>query len=318
MNREIPIICNPVAGGFSKPILEKTLQSLRKRGFSPQVNYTERRGDGERIARAIAAKLSASGGNAVPVIAAGGDGTYNEVAQGLAYTSVPMAILPLGTTSVLAREIGIGTDVEKAIDLAVSGLSRTVHMGRLTDGSGTSRYFLLMAGIGFDGEAVARVGSTAKRRLGKLAYVLSGLRTLAGYRPGLLDIRASGVQSIPGKGKVASLPEGGQESLVLGGYAVIAGKSGYYGGDFRITPDAALGDPGLYVFITQSGGRIALLRYASAIVLGKHLMLRDIRYFRAERLSVSGTAAVQVDGDPAGATPVHIDVAPGALRLACW
>ncbi|MCK7504820.1 MAG: acylglycerol kinase family protein [Desulfobacterales bacterium] len=132
------------------------------------------------------------------MIAAGGDGTYNEVAQWLAHTSVPMAILPLGTTSVLAREIGIGTDIEKAIDLAVRRLSRTVHMGRLTDG----RDIAVLPPDGW--YRLRRRGCRPREVPRKGVWEKVGLRAERiqdphGYRPGLSRYVRRGCRAFQGR-----------------------------------------------------------------------------------------------------------------------
>jgi YegS/Rv2252/BmrU family lipid kinase len=228
------------------------------------------------------------------VIAAGGDGTYNEVANGLVHSNIPMAILPLGTTSVLAKELKIPSTIERALNIALDGKVQTIHLGRITTASLT-RHFLLMAGIGFDGETVCGVNPWIKKIAGKGAYILSGIKTILRYNPSPITLKYDSEQQ--------------------SGYNVIIGKASCYGGDFKITPDAKLTEPSFYVFLMHQKGRLNLIRYISGIIKGGHLKLKDISYFRASEIEIQGNAHIQIDGDYLGTTPAKIDVAPDALQL---
>ncbi len=186
-------------------------------------------------------------------MAAGGDGTINEVINGMAGSDVPLAILPLGTTNVLAKELGIPEDLKGAMDTAVSRKPRTVSLGRIelnpeTD-SAFSRYFCLMAGIGFDGEAVHGMNKAVKKRSGKAAYIFSGLKNLLRYSPNQLFYNIDGKEYT--------------------GFSSITGKASKYGGNFKITPDADLSDPFLYTCIFQGNRRRDLLRYVFKVITGR-------------------------------------------------
>ena len=108
----------------------------------------------------------------------GGDGTVNEVVQGLAYSNVPLGVLPGGTANVLAMELGLGSRPEAAARLSAAFEPRPVALGRIT-GSFGSRYFLLMAGAGLDATIVYEVSAGLKNAVGKLAYWAAGLSRLA-------------------------------------------------------------------------------------------------------------------------------------------
>ena len=324
--KEVVLIGNPVAGGGVHKKIETAARLIRDKGFDVRVLLTSARGDAEAFAREIAANpLKAL------VIAAGGDGTYNEVANGLIYSDVPMAILPLGTTSVLAHELHIPQDVGKAVEVALKGNVKSVHMGKITlkdrQASGVkrqaltdkdnnsldasrptldasrslvSRYFLLMAGIGFDAETVSGISGRMKKHTGKAAYVLSGVKTIVKYNPSPLTITARG----QAPSRIAVL-----------GYTAVISKAACYAGDFRIAPDARLTDPSFYVFVGHKKSRSALLRYVAGVIKGFHLGFKDISYFRAVEIEVEGAARVQIDGDYFGTTPAKIEIAGDALRL---
>jgi YegS/Rv2252/BmrU family lipid kinase len=325
--RDIILIANPVAGRKASAKIEKAVGILEKRHCNVEVLLTSKRGDAEAYARDVLARhrfwhydTDLLHAHLPLVIVAGGDGTYNEVANGLVHTRIPMAILPLGTTSVLAEELKIPHNIEKALDIALSGSIQTVHLGRITflsqgaedmapDAAKTTRHFLLMAGIGFDGEAVRDINEQLKQHTGKGAYVVSGIAGLLQYQPQPIEITAHNVQVITRQ----DIGHGGE--LRLTGYVAIVGKAACYGGKFKITPDARLSAPYLHAFVTHSKGRLDLLRYVGGIVTGTHLNYRDVSYFRTNRVEINGHAHIQIDGDYAGTTPATINVVPDALRL---
>src|ERR1700690_637972 len=160
MSKRIIIIGNPIAGGGAGEKILRASSILKASGIDAELKFTARKGDAEYFARE-ASRLADT-----IVIAAGGDGTYNEVANGLVYSDTPLAILPLGTTSVLARELGIPLNMDKALEMPLRARVETAHMGKITLNPAqliaamerreiaTTRHFLLMAGIGYDADAV--------------------------------------------------------------------------------------------------------------------------------------------------------------------
>ncbi len=314
MAEKIILIGNPIAGGGAGSKIKKASDLLVKKGYDTRLMFTGKKGDAEAFARGITAQPVRL------VIAAGGDGTYNEVANGLVRSNIPMAILPLGTSSVLARELHIPLTVKKALEIALSGNVRTVHLGKITFISHSSspaahknngniskdtvtRYFLLMTGIGFDAEAVFGVNEMIKKFTGKVAYFLSGLKVLAHYDPGLITLSIKHDSSDAGPTREISA------------YAVIIGKASRYGGTFRATPDARLSEPYFYVFATHKNNRSALFRYVTGVMSGKHIAFSDISYLKAAEIVVGGEAPVQIDGDYEGTTPAKIEIEKDALSL---
>lgn len=314
--KKIILIGNPIAGGGALKKIIKAKKILDKKGLDVKLMLTSKKGDAEEFARQINLEqksiealgqkkisdsnaLSASINSSLLVIAAGGDGTYNEVANGLIYSEIPMAILPLGTTSVLAKELKIPNNISRALDIALKGDIHRVHLGRITctyHSSLITRHFLLMAGIGFDAEAVIKVNDRIKKISGKLAYILSGLKILFSYNPSPTLIKYN--------------------SNEKSGYSVIVGKASCYGGNFKITPDARLIDPRFYIFITHKKEKIELLKLALSIILKRDLRFRrDISYSEAKEIYIEGKAPIQIDGDFVGWTPAKINIVKDALRL---
>ena len=292
MKSSIILICNPAAKSMSEAKIERARRLLEQKDYRVELLLTKQRGEAEQLAK-DATKRAPS-----VIIAAGGDGTFNEVANGMAGSDIPMAILPLGTTNVLAKELGIPDTVEGALEVALNNTPKSVSLGRIAivrDSSPVSRYFILMAGIGFDGEAVFGINETFKKISGKGAYLYSGVKTLLRFAPDKLAV------TVDGKTYPAS--------------SVIVGNASKYGGNFRVTPDARLIDPILHVCLFKGRKRIDTLRYIFGIVTGNHLKFADVEYLKARQIAIKGRAHIQIDGDYFGITPAEISIVPNALRL---
>lgn len=288
----IDIINNPTARRSSIDKVRRAAAYLQKKGFETKLLFTERRGHAEELAREAAAKKPHL------IIAAGGDGTINEVINGMVMSETPLAILPLGTTNVLARELLIPDSVEGAMDRALAGQIRTASLGRIeafSEHGPVVRHFCLMAGVGFDAKAVHDVNSTLKKVSGAGAYILSGVNNLIHYSPSELIFTVDGKQHT--------------------GYAAIIGKASRYGGNFKITPDADIFDPHVYICIFKGSRRADLLRYAAGVLRGTHLSQKDVLYLKASQISIIGNAHIQIDGDYLGTTPATITIVQDALRI---
>lgn len=285
-NRHIIVIANPTAGRQGPQRIEQAVAALRRRGARVDLWYTSKRGDGQELCGTAIAQ------NPAALVAAGGDGTINEVINGLAGSSIPLGILPLGTANVFAQEIGLGNDMQKAIATIVEGRGERVHLGRAGE-----RYFLLMAGVGFDAQVVYELDLGLKKMLGKLAYVLTGLKVLLASPSQQLEIIADGE--------------------TLHGYGIIIGKARHYGGKFQATPLAGLHLPELDLCIFQRRGPLPLLRYATGIARGRHLELPDVLYRKAQQVSLrcAKPLPVQADGDLIGRLPMDFSVARDALTI---
>jgi len=293
MRSSIILIGNPAARGASLKKFESASVFLQDKGFATKILLTEKSNDATRLAEEAVRE------NPYAIIAAGGDGTINEVINGMVKSDVPLAILPLGTTNVLAKELGIPEYFNGAMETAVSRKPRTVSLGRIELNPGTdsaySRYFCLMAGIGFDGKAVHDINPAVKKKSGKAAYIFSGIKNLLHYSPNQLFYNIDGKE--------------------YEGFSSVTGKAGKYGGNFKITPDADLSNPELYTCIFQGNKRSDLLRYVFKIMTGRLFDERDIVYLKSATVEVLGTAHIQIDGDYLGVTPAKITVEKDALQI---
>lgn len=283
---KIKLIANPVAGGDARSKIDRAVAWLQGAGATVDLFLTEKRGD------AMQAAQDAKCADYDRIVAAGGDGTLNEVINGLVPSAIPLAFIPFGTTNVFALEVGIPFDVEQACAVALSGQPRPVCLGL----AGDTR-FLLMAGIGFDAEVVAGVSLPLKRRIGKLAYLVSSLRVL--------------LRSVPDTVEVVD-----EQGRCYQGCSAIIGNGRYYGGRFSITPQASLQDDTLEVCLFRRRGRIGFLCSMIKAALGRPLAESEAWRFKGRKLTVSGSrAAVQLDGDYQGRLPETFCAVFGELTL---
>ena len=292
MRSLIIIIANPASRTFSLQKVRQAANFLNLKGFQTKLLFTDHQDHACELAREALAE------EPHVIVAAGGDGTINEVINGMAGSTIPLGILPLGTTNVLAKEASIPASVPEALEKLVSGTPTAVSLGKINaplHETWRSRYFCLMAGIGFDAKAVSDVKRSIKKLSGEGAYILSGMRNLITYRPEKLFFTVDGT--------------------VHAGYAAIIGKASRYGGDFKVTPDVHISDPFFCLCILTGNSRIDLLRFAMGVIRGTHLSNPQIRYLRATEISVQGSAHVQLDGDYFGMTPAAFTIEKNALRL---
>ncbi|CAO3351370.1 diacylglycerol/lipid kinase family protein [Azospirillum melinis] len=295
--RRLLVIHNPTAGGRRARRLRAVVTRLEARGIGVTVRPTGRRGDAEAFARAAdPAEVDA-------VVAAGGDGTINEVINGLAAHAeagrpLPLGIVPMGTANVLAAELGLAMDADR-IAAAIAGGKRTMIWPAQANG----RVFSLMAGVGLDARVVERVDPRVKRLIGKGAYVAETLVQLA-TRP---DHRYR-----------VTLDDGEAQELA----SVIVAKGHFYGGRFICAPDARLTEAELHVCLFPCGGRLNALRYVWGVTAGRLARFPDYRVVTARRVRIEGPAgdglfadAVQGDGDVLARLPVEITLAGWRLPV---
>ena len=169
----IDVIYNPVAGPTVVNRIDRVRSYLSARGLPFRIRETAAPGDAVVMAR------EASLEGAEVVVAVGGDGTMNEVADGLAGSATRLAFVPHGTGNVFAREFSLPESVEGCLDLLSSGKTISVRMAKAND-----RRFVLLASAGFDAEVVERMNSRQKNLLGIAAYVLAGAIVTRGRKYG--------------------------------------------------------------------------------------------------------------------------------------
>ena len=281
------IIYNPTAGNRRVYRLWRVLDILTANGVRLEVLRTERAGDAQRLARAAAE------GGAGLVVAAGGDGTIAEVANGLLGTSARLGVIPLGTANVLAHEYALPFTPRAVAAALAFGRTRLLWPGlaegggplALPDAAAPARLFVQMLGVGFDADVVRRLPLGLKKVLGRGAYVWQTLRELARYDFPLVRLRLDGVE--------------------MQAVSAIVTKGRLYGGRYLLAPEADPGAQGFSVVLFEQAGWWAALCGAIALPLGRLGARAGVRRVRARQIEFLGEAPMpaQTDGDPAGRAP---------------
>lgn len=288
------VIFNPAAKGDKARHFLDRLKSARD-----GVEFVPTKGPGD--ATKLAAEMVARGHETI--VAAGGDGTVNEVANGLlraGNSRVRLGVLPLGTVNVFAKELGIPTSIDGAWTVLERGRERRLDAGwveHAVEGVLQRRYFVQLAGAGLDARAVELVTWENKKRYGALAYVMAGWRAL-GEELAQIRVESDGQQ-------------------VEGAELVLVGNGKFYGGRWRVFPDAAMDDGLLEVTVFRRLSRFWLPLYGLAALTGGWGIAPGVRRFRARELSLSnvGNAAFELEGDWAGTLPIRIGIEPKAIRV---
>jgi len=234
------------------------------------------------------------------IIAAGGDGTINEIANGMIASNslVPLAILPAGTASVLAMEMRMGKDIVAAARQLPSMVPRRIAVGRFTPGQGKQRHFLLMAGAGLDASVASRVQPDVKRRFGKFAYWLAGF-SAAGEALPQMEVEIEGQRHITGFALVARVRN--------------------YGGDLELARRVTLLEDTFETVLFEGKSTWPFTKYLTGAVLGKMDSMKGVTVARCSELTLrplsAEPVAVQLDGEIVGHLPARIDIVPNALTL---
>jgi len=231
------------------------------------------------------------------VIAAGGDGTINEVMNGLVNSPVALGVVPFGTANVLACELRLGNDPVAVAERLPELRSRRIAVGRLTT-AGASRHFLLMAGAGLDAAIVSRVKPKAKDRFGKLAYWWAGLSTFGEKLPPM-EACADGRKFTTG--------------------FALAARVRNYGGDLEIASRASLESDQFELVTFEGGSTWPYPLYLSGALVGKAASLPGVHSMLTRRVELAPcnghSIETHVDGEPAGPLPATLEVVPSSLTL---
>lgn len=290
------IILNPAAKSEKAVRLRERIVEAAPEA---EIRLSSMPSDGERLAREAVLEGFTS------IVAAGGDGTINEVVNGIMQadiSGVRFGVLPVGTMNVFAVELGIPLNSpEAAWEVIRSGHVRRVDLPLCTTPSG-ERSFVQLAGAGLDAEVVRRTTRESKRAFGPLSYLIS-LAQVAGRRPPKIRIR----------------PTGGPERS---GSFVLLGNGRFYGGPFRFFRDGSPTDGLLDVLVFQNQSPWDLLRYMHAVMTGQQGALTDAEYFQTPSLDLlSGDdgegeeVPYELDGEMAGFLPATFSVRREALSV---
>jgi len=280
------LIGNPRAGrGRGAVAMREAASALALRAIEPVLLPTEHAGHAVDLAgAAAAAKL---------LLVVGGDGTVRDVVQGLGRGSAPLALLPGGTGNDLARCLGIPRDIERAVEIALTGRERGLDVWMWNRSA-----FVNVAGGGRDAARAAVVNRRFRRLHGMLAYLCAFFLTLPGFRP--LELRLA-------------WPQGGWAGrLWLAAFA----NGVCYGGGMRIAPDAVPDDGLLDLVVVEDVPKLELLRQLPGIFRGAHVRHPRVKSFRVETVRIDGAVLdATIDGELIDATPAVLARRPHGVRL---
>lgn len=292
---EIVVIVNPAAAGGKTMKTLTRIHGLLKRIDRPYAIYvTKGRGD------AIQATKSFADNGAQRILAVGGDGTLNEVTNGIyqAGGTATLGLVPVGHGSDFARTIGSVGSVEQAVLRACEGEAQPIDLGLVRYADGTERAFINIAGLGFD----AKVAQRAQRsRLpgSNLPYLGSALMTLMGFRNITVTVTTDA------------------RTFETPAVFVQIANAQYMGGGFHFAPMAKIDDGLLDVCIVGDFGKLELVRQIPGVYRGKHCSHAKFTHMTTRRVHISAKeeAIVQLDGELIGTTPLEFQVLPAAIRF---
>jgi len=238
------------------------------------------------------------------IVAAGGDGTVNEVLNGIAdtpsgFVKARLAVLPLGTVNVFARELGLPLEFYEAWRAILEGREKRIDVGfaeYATSERTQRRYFVQLAGAGLDARAISLVHWGLKKRIGPLAYVVAGAKAMRSPHP-QITVEAEGQSAM--------------------GELVLVGNGRFYGGSVAVFPDARLDDGLLDVCVFPRVSWLLIARYAWGFITGRPLIPRIAQWMRTSTATLRAEAVVpfELDGDLCSELPVTVGMQPRALRV---
>src|SRR5215831_3288904 len=282
---DIVVILNPVAG--SPETLRDWQERVESIAHDCPIRVTAHPGEAETLARRAVEEGFAR------VVAAGGDGTVNHVANGIAGSTAALGILPMGTVNVFAMELGLpANDLERCWEIIQAGNLRLVDLP-----SANGKYFVQLGGIGLDAQAVKETTIAFKRSLGPLSYLISAAHIAARQPPKLF------IES--------------EDAAVREGSFLLVGNGRLYGGPFPFFKQAAVDDGLLDVVVFKKLGFLEILKYLHDVVFSSDIRVPEVEYFQTRQLRVSSEqdVPVELDGELFGNCPVDFEMHEKALPV---
>jgi len=292
------VIFNPAARGNKARHFRRHLDEM---GGQAAFKATAAPGDARRLA------AEAVGDGFDVIAAAGGDGTVNEVLNGIGdakgFERTRFGVLPLGTVNVFARDLKIPLRLEYAWEVLRRGRERILDVPQVEfsqNGGVKKQYFIQLAGAGLDARAIELVSWSYKKKIGPLAYLVAGLKALREKKPQISAVQAS---------------QGANPSF--NGELILIGNGRLYGGEFRIFPQADFNDGLLDVCIFRRTDFGTLMRCGPDLLLRLKLPEGAVERFRTANFELSGdsVAAFQLDGEGIGKLPAKFSIAGEKLRV---
>jgi len=278
------VILNPAARSDKAKRWRAKVESIAR---GCRIFATSRAGEAEALARYAAQE------GFEKIVAAGGDGTVNEVVNGLAGSEAALGLLPIGTMNVFATELGLPAhDLALCWDIIQGEYTRLVDLP-----SANGKFFVQLAGVGLDAQVVKETSLTLKRSFGPLSYLISAAQIAAREPPRLF------LES--------------EESPVEEGSFVLVGNGRLYGGPFPFFKHAAIDDGLFDVIAFKQLGYLEIIKYLQRVVFSSAIRVPEVEYFQTRRLRVTSDreVPVELDGELVGNCPVEFQVQERTLRV---
>ena len=304
--RRIVVVLNPKAGrgqgAKQRQELERLLTEASAKAtdvngvdITWEIQETRAHGEGTRLAS------EAVSSGAEIVAAAGGDGTLGEVVNGIMGTGATLGILPVGTGNDFARAVGLSpNNLPQAVQSLLFGQPSAIDLGRVSMHDGGGRWFINIAGGGFDAVVAERVNRGFRFLHGTSAYLAAIVHSLAAFRPALLRLTLD------------DKPETECRAMLC----VIA-NAPMYGGGMKVAPDARIDDGLFDVMVLGALGRVAFLRAFPRVFAGTHISHPAVTVYRARRVRLESDPPLPllIDGDVLTTTPADFTLHPSALMM---
>ena len=290
------IVVNPSAGGGRALRLVEWIRERLAPRPDADLRVTTRRGEAQELAAAAMAE------GRTRVVAVGGDGTVQEVLNGLAVApgTGELGVVPVGTGNDLARSLGLPTDPAQAWTIAIGETTRPLDAARATNGAGDERWFASAGGIGFDAQVATAMAVRRGWQAGRAGYLLTTLSELRRFENCRVRITVDG--------------EVIERSVLF--VAIANGE--YYGGGMRIAPGARFDDGRLDVCVVGDISRLTALRQLRNLYRGTHVAHPAVSLHSGASVSIEGedTTRVHLDGEPFGNLPLSVVLTSGVVRVA--
>ncbi len=277
MGRDTVIIFNPAAKGEKA---RRYIEDIRKLAGEAELLPTQEPDDAIRFAAEAAQQ------GARTVVAAGGDGTINLVANGIAGTGTRLGIIPVGTMNVFASELGLPVNnVAAAWDIVQHGTPRRIDLP-----VAGGRRFVQMAGVGLDAQVVQETDLEFRKAFGPLSYLMTATQ-IAARTPPRIRVQSSSGHDCEGS-------------------FLLVGNGRYYGGPFTLFNEASPDDGLLDFLLFRNLGYLDIVRYLQGVVTGSHTRMHDVDYFQSQSAHVScpDTIPAEADGELIGTLPLEFQM----------
>lgn len=288
MQKKLFIILNPIAGkGVSEKLLHKIIGFFKDRGYPVDFYKTKQRGDARKAVQCL------SGEDHI-IIIMGGDGTINEVLNGLENRKVKLGIIPTGTANVLAKELKIPLDIMNACEVITQENELRLDLGKNDRG-----YFILVAGVGIDAMVVKDLSTGRKGNISFFSYTAPIIKNLLNYKYPKLSVEVDG------------------ELIENNAGLVFVGNTKCYGGSIEVTSHAKANDGVFDICIVKIKSRLSILYLMCRALMRILPESKGVVYTKGKVVSVTSDTQVpyQMDGDFAGYIPTMFEIVPNAVPV---